>query len=78
VDDAWLPVREAADRCGVTYRTIYRMVRSGELLARKPYRLRRIDVDTFVERSRVRPGEFGHLHRLRVDGPKSAPGATSS
>jgi excisionase family DNA binding protein len=32
----WLSVQQAAGACGVTYRTIYRMVRWGELAAEKP------------------------------------------
>ena len=61
MEDAWLSVQEAADACGVTYRTVLRWVQGGELPAEKqdgrPYRLRRADVEAFIERSRVRPGE---------------------
>jgi excisionase family DNA binding protein len=70
VDDDWLSVQEAADRCGLTYRTVYRMVRRGELAAEKdegrPYRIRRADVDAFVERSQVKPGQLSHLHPPRI------------
>jgi excisionase family DNA binding protein len=60
-----LSVRLAADACGVTYRTVCRMVRRGELPAekeeRRPYRLRRSDVEAFIERVRVQPGMLAHL-----------------
>jgi excisionase family DNA binding protein len=36
VDDGWLSLQEVADACGATYRTVYRMVRRGELPARSP------------------------------------------
>jgi excisionase family DNA binding protein len=36
VEDKWLSVQQAADPCGLTYRTIYRMVRNEELAAEKP------------------------------------------
>lgn len=64
MDEGWLSVQEAADRCGVAYRTMLGMVRRGELLASRdgnasgrPYRVRSSDLDTFIERSRVEPGE---------------------
>jgi excisionase family DNA binding protein len=62
VDEEWLSVQQAVDACGVTYRTIYRMVRRGELVAEKPdgrpHRLRRSEVEAFIERSRVQPGQL--------------------
>jgi excisionase family DNA binding protein len=71
VDDDWLSVQEAADRCGVTYRTIYRMVPRGELAAEKPdghpYRLWRSEVDAFIERSRVQPGHLASAPPRRRD-----------
>jgi excisionase family DNA binding protein len=65
VDDAWLSGQQAADRWGVTYRTVYRMLQQGKLPAVKPdgrpFRLRRADVDAFIERSRVRPGQLASV-----------------
>jgi excisionase family DNA binding protein len=62
VDDGWLSVEQAADACGVAYRTVYRMVRRGELAAEKdegrPYRIRRGDVDAFIKRARIQPGQL--------------------
>jgi excisionase family DNA binding protein len=75
VDNGWLSVQEAADRCGVTYRTIYRMVKRGELAAEKPdgrpYRLRRSDVDAFIERSKVKPGQL-FVERFRRQRSRAA------
>ena len=57
VDDGWLTVQQAADACGMAYRTMLGMVSRGDLPAEKPdgtpYRLRRTDVAAFIERSRV-------------------------
>src|SRR5215210_5159816 len=54
-------LQAAADRCGMAYRTLLAIVRRGELPAEKPdgrpYRVRRPDVDAFIELSRVKPGE---------------------
>lgn len=68
VDDDWLSVQEAADALGLHYRTVWRMVREGELSSTRedstqgrPYRVRRADVDAFIERSKVKPGELAHL-----------------
>jgi len=35
VDDGWLSIQEAADACGVAYRTLLGMVRRPELPAEK-------------------------------------------
>jgi excisionase family DNA binding protein len=50
-------VQEAADACGVAYRTLLSVVQRGDLPSEKPdgrpYRLRQADVEAFIER----PGE---------------------
>jgi excisionase family DNA binding protein len=51
---------EAADLCGMAYRKMLNMVRRGGLPAEKPrkeWRVRRTEVEAFIERSRVKPGE---------------------
>jgi excisionase family DNA binding protein len=57
-----LSVHEVADACGVAYRTLPGMVRRGELSAEKPdgkpYRILRADLDAFIRRARVGPGEL--------------------
>ncbi len=65
VNEQWLSVQQAADLCGMAYRTLLGMVKRGELPAEKaggkPYRLRRADVDAFIERSRVQPGQLASV-----------------
>ena len=60
--DDYLSLQEVADAMGPRYRTMLAKVRRGELPAAKsegkPYRLRRADVDAFIERSRVKPGQL--------------------
>jgi excisionase family DNA binding protein len=62
----WLSVQEAADACGMAYRTMPAKVRRGELPAEKPgkeWRVRRTDVEAFIERSRVQPGQLASALR---------------
>jgi excisionase family DNA binding protein len=79
VDDGWLSVQEAADCCGMAYRTMLGMVRRGEVPATRdmndsgrPYRVRRRDLEAFIERSRVRSGDLAHLHPPRIPGSRKA------
>lgn len=49
---------------GVTPRTLYRFIDEGQLAAYKlgrVLRVRRSDLDTFLESVRVKPGELKHL-----------------
>jgi excisionase family DNA binding protein len=51
----YLTVEETAERLGVEYKTVYRLVRSGELPAGKVgriYRIREDDLDAFFERQK--------------------------
>ena len=53
----YLTVEEAAERLGVEYKTVYRLVRSGELPAGKIgrlYRIREEDLDAFFEQQKER------------------------
>ena len=55
----------AASRLGITLRTVYRVIDTGELPAYKSGRVARShrgDVDTFIEASRIKPGALTHLH----------------
>jgi excisionase family DNA binding protein len=57
----WPSLQKAADACGMAYRTMLAKVRRGELPAEKPgkeWRVRRTDVEAFIERSRVKPGDI--------------------
>jgi excisionase family DNA binding protein len=61
--DEWLDVEAAARYLGFHVNTIYQMVRDGRLPAlRFPVRIRREDLDTCLERCRIKPGELRHLN----------------
>lgn len=61
----WVGTTKAAAHLGITNRTLYRQIDLGEIPA---YRLGRVirlrwrDLDDFIERSRIEPGELGHLY----------------
>lgn len=60
----WLGTREAAERIGVTQRTLYRFIDKGQLPAYKFGRVIRVkvaDIDAFIEQNRIQPGELSHL-----------------
>ena len=55
----------AARRLGIRLVTLYRIIDGGELPAykvRRVIRLKRADVDGYIERCRVQPGTLGHLY----------------
>jgi excisionase family DNA binding protein len=61
----WLSTQEAARRLGITPRTLYRFIDHGELPAYRfgrVIRLRAHEVDDFIGRSRIQPGELEHLY----------------
>ncbi len=62
---SWLSTREAAGQLGITTRTLYRLIDSGQLPAYKfgrVIRLKESEVETFVEAARIVPGELEHLY----------------
>ena len=66
----WLGTTEAAEKLGVVPRTLYRMIDEGQIPAYKMgrvIRLKEADLDTFLESTRVQPGELKHLYPERVD-----------
>ena len=66
----WLGTTEAADRLGVVPRTLYRMIDEGQIPAYKMGRVIRVkesDLDSFLEGTRVQPGELKHLYPDRVE-----------
>lgn len=69
----WLSTLKAANRMGITTRTLYRFIDRGELPAYRfgrVIRLRLDDVDGFIEQSRVEPGSLEHLYpEARPDDP---------
>lgn len=71
--DDWINVSAAAKRLGVSLHTAYSLIHRGELHAevartvvrpkgRRSVRLQRQDVDDFIERAKVVPGELRHLY----------------
>ncbi|MFV0317946.1 MAG: helix-turn-helix domain-containing protein [Microthrixaceae bacterium] len=55
----WLNTAKAADRLGVTPRTLYRFIDEGQLPAYRfgrVIRLKAHEVDEFIERCRIAPG----------------------
>ena len=61
----WMSTKEAAERLGITLRTLYRFIDEGSLPAYKVgrvIRLKQDEVDTFIEGRRIEPGTLGHLY----------------
>ena len=61
----WFGAPAAARYPGIYLTTLYRLINAGELPAYqigRVIRLRRVEVDAYIERSRVRPGELDHLY----------------
>ena len=68
---SWLSTKEAAERLGVTLRSLYRFIDEGGLAAYKfgrVIRLQESDVEAFIESSRIVPGSLEHLYP-EVKGP---------
>ncbi len=62
---AWLGTKAAADRLGITLRSLYRFIDEGDLAAYKfgrVIRLKAEDVDRYIESCRIAPGELEHLY----------------
>ncbi|MHB1853739.1 MAG: helix-turn-helix domain-containing protein [Acidimicrobiales bacterium] len=65
METEWLSTRDAAQRVGVTLRTLYRFIDEGLVPAYKfgrVIRLKAADVDVFIESSRIVPGTLEHLY----------------
>ena len=74
--DDWISVPVAARLLGLQLHTVYRLIENGELggvetfglringrpRRRRAFRLRRQDVDEYLDRARIRPGELRHLY----------------
>lgn len=72
VEPTWLGTQDAARQLGITARTLYRLIDEGEIPAYKLGRVLRLkltDVQSFLEASRVQPGDLEHLYpeRKRTD-----------
>ena len=58
-DISWMNTARAAERLGVTPRTLYRFIDEGQLPAYRfgrVIRLKETEVDEFIERCRIAPG----------------------
>lgn len=74
----WITVPHAAKLLGLALHSVYDLIDRGELAAevtmppgpkrRRSVRLRRQDVQDYLERARVRPGEIRHLYPGRSGG----------
>ena len=61
----WLSTKDAAERLGITLRSLYRFIDEGMVTAYKfgrVIRLQQGDVDRFIESSRIAPGSLEHLY----------------
>ena len=65
VTGSWMSSKDAAQRIGITPRTLYRFIDEGQIPAYRigrVIRLQRPDVESFIEQSRVQPGTLKHLY----------------
>ena len=79
----WMSTKEAAERLGVTLRSLYRFIDEGALPAFKfgrVIRLKADDVDAFIEACRIAPGSLEHLYpEIKGNGrPPMAPGGRAA
>lgn len=64
----WISTKVAAQKLGLTLRTLYAQIDEGNL---KAYRFGRVirlkpdDLDAFIEASRVQPGDLANLYPER-------------
>lgn len=71
----WLSTKEAAEKLGITLRSLYRFIDEGGLVAYKFGRVIRIqeqDIAQFIEGSRIAPGSLEHLYPELKGRPKDA------
>ena len=67
----YLTVEEAAERLGVEYKTVYRLVRGGEIPAGKigrVYRIREEDLDAYFEQQKERIASEARRDAAAVEG----------
>jgi excisionase family DNA binding protein len=60
----WMSTEAASAYIGVTPRTLYRFIDEGQLRAYRfgrVIRLKTADVDEYIERCLIKPGELAHL-----------------
>ena len=77
----WLSTKEAAERLGITPRTLYRFIDEGSLPAYRfgrVIRLQEAEVLEFIEKCRIQPGSLEHLYPELVDSGSTASDSESS
>lgn len=60
----WMGSPAAAAYLGIKLRTLYKVINDGRLPAYKParvFRVKRADLDAFLEATRIQPGSLDHL-----------------
>jgi excisionase family DNA binding protein len=65
IEGPWLGTTAAADYLGVVPRTLYRLIDDGLIPAYKfgrVIRLKREDVEAFLNEQRIKPGSLRHLY----------------
>jgi excisionase family DNA binding protein len=78
----WLTVRQAADRLGLSVNAVKRAIVRGQLASEIDRKsrariVRRRDVDGFVERCRLQPGDLDHLDPYPRPKPTLVPDSRS-
>ena len=61
----WLNSAAAAERMGITTRTLYRFIDEGQVAAYKfgrVMRLKTADVNAYIESCKIEPGSLSHLY----------------
>ncbi|MEL7158190.1 MAG: helix-turn-helix domain-containing protein [Actinomycetota bacterium] len=72
---SWLSVQSAAAELEVTTRTIYRFINDGKLAAYRigrVYRIKRADLEDFLDGAALQPGDLSHLVHDGRDGEGEA------
>ena len=73
--DDWMGAPAAARYLGINLTTLYAIIDSGQLPAykiRRVIRLRRSEVQAFIQASRVQPGSLRHLYPPGEKRPESS------
>lgn len=64
-ETGWVSTKDATRILGITLPTLYRLIDAGQLPAYKfgrVIRLRRPEIDAFIQASRIPPGTLKHLY----------------
>jgi excisionase family DNA binding protein len=74
--ETWCGTKDAAEALGITTRTLYRLIDDGDIPAYKlgrVLRVRRADLDAYLERCKIQPGDLKHLYPPREGGRATEP-----